>query len=267
MKAKRNISALIIIVCFIISFLSCKKSDSVSGIEGLAFIEGSSSIVNYSPKGYFIHTKLPDSGIWQYMILKKSNRLIDFKLFFVDEGDKSSLLYDNLSLGEYQIEYISELRDTIKESLELRKSVELKLSNRLNKFYNEVNVKDLGIENLLQNDTLQLLYQNYGCFGGSETLIEFIFSNSDNIVLRKIDLSLTSIKEPKHEWMYVENKNLKENLNDFIFKAKSINKTDLDLCTSSMKYFFRIKNSRTISIINDESCMLMKEIEKILYPK
>ncbi|MBU2929034.1 hypothetical protein [Winogradskyella psychrotolerans] len=267
----------IIILLTLVLCLSCNGgkveetntslNHELENIKGVAFLKGSSLPTKYTPKGNFIHVRPPDSGIWQYMILKKSNRKIEYKLFFPDDDDKRTLLYDNLALGEYHIEYISELRDTIKEKLVLRHNIELKFPEKLNEVYDEVNIQDLEIENLTQKDTLELLYQEYGCFGGSETLIEFIFNSEDEIILRKMDMSLDSSGKLENKWIYLESDNLKYDLNNFVQKAKNLKTSNLDLCTSSMFYIFRTKNTKLISIIEDESCQLMNEINKIIYPK
>lgn len=258
-------------LCFLLTLQSCKEagsnlSEPVLNLKGLAILEGSSSSIQYSPKGNFIHVKLPDSGLWQYLVLKESNQFIGFKLFFSDEDEKRSLLYDNLSFGEYQIEYISELRDTIIEKLEFNKSIELEFPQKLNEFYNQIGLEELKNSSFRRNDTLQLLYQSYGCFGGSETLVEFLFKDTNEISLRKKD-GLGSSLEKNTDWVYIENLRIKESLNQFISKSKNLVHSELDLCSSDMIYTFRKKHTNSIAVINDKSCELIEDIEHILYPK
>jgi len=38
----------------------------------------------------------------------------------------------------------------------------------------------------------------------------------------------------------------------------------LDLCTSAMKYIFRIKGTNIISIVEDKSCQLSDEVDEML---
>ncbi|WP_405571217.1 hypothetical protein [Winogradskyella sp. Asnod2-B02-A] len=269
MKIVRTI--LMISLCFLLMLQSCKKAENnliepALKIKGLAILEGSSSSIQYSPKGNFIHVKLPDSGLWQYIVLKKANQFIDFKLFFSDEDEKRSLLYDNLSFGEYQIEYISQLRDTIVDKLEFNKSIELDFPQKLNEFYNNISLKELKNISLKKNDTLQLLYRHNGCFGASETLVEFLFKDIDEISLRKKNVLGSTLMTNK-DWVYIENTSIKESLNQFILKSKTLVYSNLDLCTSDINYTFRKKHTNTIAVINDKSCELIEEIERVLNPR
>ena len=106
---------LVIIIFFFISFQSCENSPSNisitnESVQGQAIIGNSNSSVNYSPKGKFIQVIKPNNRIWKNLILKKNNKEIEPKLFFHNDDITVSLLYDRLKLGEYQLNYISELR-------------------------------------------------------------------------------------------------------------------------------------------------------------
>jgi hypothetical protein len=275
MKRQNSILLLVIILSFFISFQSCEKSSSnissVSiqndSVKGQAIIGNSNSSVNYSPKGKFIQIIKPENGIWQNVILKKNNKEIEPKVFFHHDDITVSFLYDKLNIGDYELKYISELKDTIKEKLNFKKNIKLEFPNKLSEFYKEVEIQDLDIKNLKSSDTLQLLYQNYGCFGGSETLIEFLIKENNHINYRlKID-GLTSSEVQGKEWIHSNNLDLREELTNFITSAKNLIKTDLDLCTSDMNYIFRIKGTNIISIVEDKSCQLSDEIEELINKK
>ncbi len=267
MNVEKNVSRLIIILCLVLSFLSCKKSAAHikyitvpnDRIIGQAIIGESLRSVDYSPKGKFIKVIYPDSGLWKRIKIKGSNKILSSKLFFDDNDLIRSNIYDDLHYGEYQISYVSSFNDTIDEKLSFYDNIELMLPKKLSKFYSEVSIDDLYINNLKQNDTLQLLYQNYGCFGNSETLTEFIYT--DHKIIQRL------YEKSNNNWIYVANKHIKQNLISFVSKAKKLNKRNVDLCSSDEMYIFRKKNTNKISIINDKSCELIEDIEHILYPK
>jgi len=263
---------LVIVLSVFISFQSCQKSSSNISIpnknlQGQAIIGNSNKSVNYSPKGNFIQVIKPDSGIWKNLILKTNKKEIEPKLFFHNDDITVSLIYDNLNLGEYQLKYISELKDTIKEKLNFKQSIKLEFPNKLNEIYQEVDIQDLDIKKLKTKDTLQLLYQNYGCFGGSESLLEFTI-NENNDINYKLKFDRPKSIELSNE-LLVNSKNLdvREELINLISKAGDLVKTDLDLCTSDKNYIFRIKGTNIISVVVDKSCELDDEIEGILSKK
>ena len=158
------------------------------------------------------------------------------------------------------------MKDTIEEKLNFNKSIELTFPKKLNEIYKEVEIRDLEINNLKVSDTLQLLYQNHGCFGGDEWLIEFSSTDNDITNLRKMITGIGSINEPENQWIYPVKKNIKTRLINFVFKVKNLTKSDLDLCSSDNKYTFRIKGSNTIYIVEDNSCELTGEIYRLVDP-
>ncbi len=276
MKRTNSILRFISILCILFSFQSCEKlsKEHISiisipndSIKGQAFIGESNSSVNYSPKGNFIQVIKPDSGIWNNLIIEKSNKEINSKLFLQD-GDRSvSLIYDSLSFGAYNLKFVSDLKDTISEKLNFEKNIELKFPNTLKEFYNEKEIENLNIEKLTKNDTLQVLYKNIGCFGGSAKLIEFITKANNEITFR------TSIKgsryedEPEDEWMYSKKKNVKEELKKFLSNIKMLDKNDKNYCSSQIEYIFRIKGTNTIYWVKDKSCKYIDELSELIKSK
>ena len=225
MNIKDNILTFIGIICLLVSFQSCKKlsNENISiisipndNIKGQAFIGEISTAVKYSPKGNFIQLIKPDSGIWNNLIIEKSNKEIISKLFFHDDDINVSIIYYNLSLGEYKLKFISDLKDTVSEKLNFQKNIELRFPNKLQQFYKEKSIKSLNIDKLTEKDTLQVLYKNFGCFGGSENLIEFITNKKNEITLRKKINGVRYEDEPEDEWIYSKKKNVKKNLMTFV---------------------------------------------------
>lgn len=263
MKNIKNNFIVTILISSIFSFFTCTE-DINSNIKGQAIIGNSNSSVNYSPKGKFIQIIKPDSGIWKNLILKQKNKEIEPKIFFLNDDVTVSILYDRLNLGEYELKYISELNDTIKEKLNLKNSIKIEFPDKLNKFYTELNIKNLDINNLKASDTLQLLYQSYGCFGGSESLIEFIIRENNDINYRLQIDGLPTIKESGDLWTNSNDLDIRKELANFITKAGNLVKTDFDLCSSDMNYIFRIKGTNIISIVEDKSCQLSDEIDELL---
>lgn len=270
MNIKKNILRFI---CLLFSFQSCEKlsNENISvisipngSIKGQAFIGESSSAVQYSPKGNFIQVIKPDSGIWTNLIIEKSNQEIDSKLFFHDDDINVSIIYDSLSLGEYNLKFVSDLKDTITEKLNFKKNIELRFPNKLQEFYKEKDIKSLNIDKLAKNDTLQVIYKNFGCFGGSENLIEFITNENNEITLRKKIKGVRYEDEPEDEWIYSKKKNVKENLKRFVSNIKKIDGNDENYCSSQTEYIFRIKGKNKIYWVKDKSCEFSNEISEII---
>lgn len=268
MSCKHFILITIVVLCFCISLQSCKKTKdhihsfevSNSQIKGQAFIGGSSRSIDYSPKGKFIQVILPDSGIWTHVLLKKSTKLIEPKLFFPADDYPVTHIYDHLNAGAYQVEYISAFEDTIREKLSFDKSIQLEFPKKLDDYYNEVKIQDFDINNLKPSDTLQFYYHYQGCFGGSITLIEFVSLKNDSTHLERNIIIYDSLEKEAKRKDTIERKML----TNFIDKAKILVKPDFPLCTSSSNYFFRIKGTNTITIVEDNSCQLMDEKHAIL---
>lgn len=273
MNIKDNILTFIGVLCLLFSFQSCKKlsNENISiisipndSIKGQAFIGENSSAVKYSPKGNFIQVIKPDSGMWNNLIIDKSNKEIDSKLFFHDDDINVSIIYDNLSFGEYNLKFVSDLKDTISEKLNFQKNVELRFPNKLQQFYKEKSIKNLNIDKLTKNDTLQVLYRNFGCFGGSENLIEFTTNEKKEITLRKKINGVRYEDEPEDEWIYSKKKNVKENLKKFVSNIKKINENDENYCSSQIEYIFRIKGKNEIYWVKDKACEFRNEISEII---
>lgn len=269
MKEQSLTLSITIILCFLIFFQSCKDSSNNilipnKNIHGQAIVGNSNSSVNYTPKGKFIQIIKPDSGIWKNVILKKNNEEIEPKLFFHDDDTTINLLYDKLSLGDYKLKYVSGLNDTIKEKLTFKESIKLEFPKKLNKFYQKLEIQDLNIKNLKVRDTLQLLYQSFGCFGGSESLIEFSITDDNEVNCRLKTDRYKRVGKSEEVWLILNGFDVQKELANFIDKAENLVKTDLDLCTSEMKYIFRIKGTNIITVVEDKSCELSDEIEQII---
>lgn len=276
MKRTNSILTFTSILYLLFSFQSCKKlsNENISiisipndSLKGQAFIGESNSSVNYSPKGNFIQVIKPDSGMWNNLIIEKSNKEINSKLFFHDDDISVSMIYDSLSFGEYNLKFVSDLKDTISEKLNFEKNIELKFPNKLKEFYNEKEIENLNIEKLTKNDTLQVLYNNFGCFGGSTKLIEFITNENNEITLRKKIDGLRYEDEPEDEWIYSKKKNVKGELKKFLSNIKNLDKNDKNYCSSQIEYIFRIKGTNTIYWVKDKSCKYMDELSKLINTK
>jgi hypothetical protein len=273
MNIKNNILTFIGILCLLFSFQSCEKlsNENISiisipndSIKGLAFIGKSNSSVKYSPKGNFIQVIKPDSGIWKNLIIEKSSQEINSKLFFHDDDINVSIIYDSLSFGEYNLKFVSDLKDTISEKLNFEKNVELRFPNKLKAFYKKKAIEDLNIERLTKNDTLQVLYKNFGCFGGSESLIEFITDENNEVTLRKKIDGLRYEDEPEDEWIYSKKKNVTEELKEFVSNIKKLDINDKNYCSSQIEYIFKIKGKNTIYCVKDKSCKFMDELSELI---
>ncbi|WP_353779400.1 hypothetical protein [Winogradskyella sp. 3972H.M.0a.05] len=261
------------VLCFLFSFQNC--SDSLNkniktisipndDIKGKAFIGESRQSVYYSPQGNFIQVYIPHSGIWTELVIEKSHQIIIPKLFIQDDKINTSLIFDSLSIGQYHLKYISELKDTIQEKLRFEKNIELTFPEMVSDYYDKKDIKHLNIENLTRKDTLQILYKNYGCFGGFRNLIEFISNEEDELFLRKKIYGLRYEDEPEDQWIYSKGKDIKEKLLEFVSDVKKLQKIDLDLCSSQIEYIFRIKGENSIYWVEDKSCKLLDEIAELI---
>ncbi|MFK7833523.1 MAG: hypothetical protein AB8B52_09615 [Winogradskyella sp.] len=209
----------------------------------------------------------PDSGMWKNLIIEKSKQEINSKLFFHDDDINVSIIYDSLSFGEYNLKFVSDLKDTISEKLNFEKNVELKFPNKLKEFYKEKEIEDLNIEKLTKIDTLQVLYKNFGCFGGSGKLIEFITNENNEITLRKKIDGLRYEDEPEDEWIYSKKENVKEELKEFVSNVKKLDKNDKNYCSFQIEYIFRIKGKNTIYWVKDKPCKYMDELSELIKTK
>lgn len=273
MNRKNIILTFISVLCILFSFQSCEKSSKGNisiisipndSIKGQAFIGESNTAIKYSPQGNFIQLIKPDSGIWTNLIIEKSNKEINSKLFFHDDGINVSIIYDSLSFGEYNLKFVSDLKDTISEKLNFQNNIKLNFPDKLKDFYNQKEIKYFNVNRLSKNDTLQVLYRNYGCFGGSENLIEFITNEMNEITLRKKISGLRYEDEPEDEWIYSKKKNVAVELKKFVSNIKKLNNNEEDYCSSQIDYIFRIKGKNTIYWIKDKSCEFNNEIFEIM---
>ncbi len=272
MKVERKIfifSNLILITCFL---FSCKKENDYiieitkpnDSIKGLVFGNDNGESIGYSPKGTFILSEYNYSGIWREIFIKKSKELIEPKLFYHDDLDKVSYLQDSLSLGNYEIKYVSCLKDTIREKLLLNNSIKLKFSKKLSAYYEKISIKKFEINNLRSKDTLQFLYEDYGCFGGGSILIEFIIDENSNMSMRKLGGGMFSEVEKGNKWSYLKMNNAEEKLQKLFFKVKNIVNKESDYCSSKVKYSFRKKGTNKIAIVENKSCKSIHELSRFL---
>jgi hypothetical protein len=200
------------------------------------------------------------------MIIEKSSQKINSKSFSFgkDYDINLSILYDSLSFGEYELKYISDFKDTISEKLNFNQNIELRFPNKLNDFYIKKEIKNLHIEKLINKDTLQIVFKNFGCFGGSENLIEFITNENNEMSLRKKISGERYEDEPKDEWIYSKKINIKEKLKEFVSNIKNMNKDNENYCSSQVEYIFRIKGKNSIYWIKDKSCEFKKELFELI---
>ena len=251
-------------------FLSCNKlsESNISlitipndSINGQAFIGESSKSVSYSPKGKFIQLTEPNSGIWSNLIIQKSNQEIKSKVFFEDDDNRLTKIFDSLNVGNYDLKYISDLNDTVVEKLSFEKNIKLTFPKSLNEFYIEKSIKEFDFNNFNVNDTLQLLYRNFGCFGGSMTNIEFTRINNELIFRKKINGQTNEIE---NKWIYSKTTDLENKLVKFITNIKEIDINDDNYCSSQIDYIFRIKGSNKIYWSKDKNCKYIDEISELL---
>jgi len=273
MNIKTNIFTFIAILSLLLSFQSCRKLSTQNiriisipndSIKGRAFIGERTTAINYSPKGNFIRLLKPGFGIWTKLIIEKSNLEIQSKLFFTDDNIKVSHIYDSLSFGEYNLKFVSDLQDTIYKKLNFQKNIELRFPNTLQEFYIKKDITYLNIHKLTKNDTLQLLYKNFGCFGSSVNLIEFITNENNEITLRKKINGDRYEDEPEDEWIYSKKKNVKEAFEKFVNNIRNIAKNNENFCSSQIEYIFRIKGTNNIYWVTDVSCEFSNEISEII---
>ena len=275
MNIKNNILTFIGFLCLLFSFQSCDKlsNENISiisipndSLKGQAFLGESNSSVKYSPKGNFIQVLKPKSGIWSNIIIEKSSQKMNSKSFsFEKDSDINfSILYDSLSFGEYKLKYISDFKDTISEKLNFNQNIELRFPNKLNNFYTKKEIKDLQIEQLISKDTLQIVFKDFGCFGGSENLIEFITNENNEMTLRKKINGERYEDEPEDEWIYSKKINIKGKLKEFVSNIKNMNKDNENYCSSQVEYIFRIKGKNSIYWIKDKSCEFKKELFELI---
>lgn len=275
MNIKNNILTLIGFLFLLCSFQSCEKlsNENISiisipndSLKGQAFIGESSSSVKYSPKGNFIQVLKPKSGIWSNLIIEKSNRKINSKSFSTEKGFdiNISFLYDSLTFGNYKLKYISDFKDTITEELNFQQNIELRFPNKLKDFYTKKEIQDLNIEKLIKKDTLQIVFKNLGCFGGSINLIEFIINENNEMTLRKKISGERYEDEPEDEWIYSKRINVKKDLKKFVANIKKIKNDNENYCSSQVEYIFRIKGKNSIYWVKDKSCEYKRELYELI---
>ncbi|MFD2890705.1 hypothetical protein ACFS5J_01590 [Flavobacterium chuncheonense] len=254
------------IIFFSLQFCIKKSDNYISiisvpndSIRGQAFIGKKNSSVIYTPKGNFIQVIQPDSGIWRNLIIKKSNNEIKSKLFFHDDNVNVSLIYDSLKKGNYELYFISDLKDTISKAINFEKNIELKFPVEINDFYSIRNLKYLNIDKLNKNDTLQLFYKKVGCFNGSLKLIEFINNEQNEFSFRRKNLTFTLEEDSNEPWVYSKSENIKNDLNEFLSTMKNLDVKEINYCSAQIDYIFRIKGEKTIYWGKDNACELIED--------
>lgn len=259
-------------ILLLLSIFSCNKvsESNISlvtmpndSINGQAFIGESSKSVSYSPKGKFIQLTEPNSGIWSNLIIQKSNQEIKSKVFFDDNDNRLTKIFDSLKVGNYDLKYISDLNDTVVKKIKFVNSIKLMFPKSLNEFYIEKSIEEFDFNNFKVNDTLQLIYRNFGCFGGSITNIEFTKVN-DRIIFRKKIVGQTNENEPQNEWIYAKKNDVEKKLNEFINSLKQIDINGGNYCSSQVDYIFRINDSKKIYWSKDKACQFIDEISELL---
>lgn len=257
------------LVLFSLSFyflISCKKKDNyiISITQNNDSIKGQyynyDSLIEYSPKGKFIFTASRYKEIWKEILIESSDKLIKEKIFFHKENfDSISYLYDNLKQGSYMIKYISCFKDTLKEKLDFNRNIALNFPKRLDTHYKKIPIRDFKIERFESNDTLQVFFQSFGCFGGGTILYEFITNENSNIKTRRFVKGLGTKKE--NEWEDIKVKNVEKKIRSFHLKIKEIVFDEADYCSSEIKYIFRKKSTNQIAIFEDKKCLSNRKLK------
>ena len=192
MSKRKSIVKLISILGFLFYLTSCIKSSeknikiiSKDIIRGHIYIGKNSYATDYSLKDNFISLIKPDSGIWNKVIIENLKKEIKPDLFYHQGNVNYNFIYDSLNIGECNFKFISDFKDTINQQIKFSKSIELSFPSKLNEFYNKKKINDFDINKLKNNDTLQFVYKNKGCFGSYLTLIEFFLMRKMNLILEK----------------------------------------------------------------------------------
>ncbi len=272
MNKVKSLLKSVFIICIQILLISCihysdqniKLIPYNEILNGDLYIGESSSPTKYSPHGYYIQVIKPEHGIWQKLTINNTEKQIQSDIFFHNDKISHSYVYDSLTVGLYNVKYISELNDTIQQTINFNQNIRLEFPNTLEKYYKKKKIKDFEMDMFSKNDTLQFLFLNKGCFGGPPpTLIEFFFTQKNEIVYKEKIINESGLQT----WLYSENSDYRENLNNFINNLKGLDENDENLCSSENDYVFRIKGTNTIYCLKDKSCRLMRAISKLMKNK
>lgn len=215
-------------------------------------------VEDYSPKGNFMLALTPKEGFWRNIELTSLDYKKSSKEFLMYDGytfPKSYMLFDSLHYGNYDLKFISFLKDTVTKKIDFKKNIKITYPNSLNTFYNKLDIKSIpDINKMSKTDTLQIHNIIYGCFGGAQYLVEFYMNNNNKINFRKKYMYGGYRNEPINEWMYSQNE-VEDQLDTFINYLKDIEGKYLGPCSSTtLEYLMRYKNSNDVFFVKDNNC-------------
>lgn len=226
-------------------------------IVGLSFIGGSNSSDEYYPRGNFIKIPIDQNGVWQNVLLNKLDTNLYSKDFIVfdDSIPEYSLLFDSLSFGNYKLNYISVLEDTIVKNIDFKYNIEVHIPKSIKNYYKTKNAIDMTeILSMSSNDTLQIYNTNIGCFGGSLILYEFFKNKDDKISFRKKVKAGGNYNEPNDQWIYY-NTDVSKKLVEFLQYIKEENEIEQRPCASgNIEYIARLKSRNEVFYLKDYQC-------------
>lgn len=239
----------ILSILLIILIFTCNKVEDKnevvtkvdSKINGQTFLNGNNTSENYSPVGSFIQINPSQHRFWKDVHLVQNKKEIMPKEFWVE--DDITFLFDSLINGEYQLKFTSHFNDEIIENVVLNKRLKIEFPAELGNYFELSKFDEFSIERIGLNDTLQILYQHFGCFSFDHKLIEYIFGESKTIV---------RIADWANDWKEVIIKNPIDKLSKLIKEGKEFN--GIEGCSNTDYYSFRIKGENEIAIIEDGSC-------------
>lgn len=212
-----------------------------SEIKGQTFLDGNNTSEEYSPSGSFIEIVPSRLRFWKGVQLFQNKKEFIQKEFFTEKG--TTILFDSLNNGEYQIKFISHFNDEKEEKILLEDSLKKEFPIELEDYYEINEFDEFSLEQLNSNDTLQILYQYFGCFSFEHNLIEYVFEES-NTKVRVADWA--------NNWKEVKIENPIDILNKLIKEGKELN--GIEGCSNYDYYTFRKKGENILSIIEDGSC-------------
>lgn len=235
------------------SYLSLNAQNTPSfkenkDIKGQAFLSGKHVSEEYSPKGSFVEIIPSQYPLWTRVRLFQQGKEVSPKRFFVQES--STLLFDSLTNGEYQLQFTSHLEDKVTLSFILNERAKKEYPKSLATYYTQLNLNDLALDNLSQDDTLQILYQHFGCFSFEHELME---------ITPNIGNSTFMVKAAKYwkNWDLINWESIHSNLplstfQQFLKEGKTFN--GVTGCSNADYYTLRIKGKNQIATIQDRSC-------------
>ncbi len=228
---------------------SCETSDhkiNYSPIENIAikgqvFLGEEDTSFLYTPKGLYIKIIHPDLEYWKAHKVFWFDKELKRKEFFEDD-EKIRLLYDSLEVGEYKIQYLSYLNDTVEQILFLERPIELEFPSNLKSYYDKISIGRFFRNGYNSKDTIQLLYQQFSCFSFEHKLVEFLPYNNSTII---------RVSDWRGEWEYLEIENPLKIFKEFLIQSENLKKTS---CTTFDYYTIRKRGNKKIGIIKDSSC-------------